>query len=193
MIVFAVEAPIEEFLARQGRVATPRPARCPVCRHPWVIFDGWWTRWTRRGRVDIHRVLCRGCGRSHSCWPDVLVGRRLDLAVVIGAALEASAAGLGAGRIDAHLGVPAATVRGWLRRFAVLAEGLTQRLLVVAADADPAARAPPPGPAVVVAVAAVGVAGAAMASLSGEAVDRWRFAVAVTAGGLLAPPTDVSP
>jgi hypothetical protein len=186
-MVFAVGVGLDEFFARRGRVATPRPERCPSCGHRWVIFDGWWTRQTRGGPVDIHRVLCTGvgCGRSHSCWPDVLVGRRVDLAVVIGAALEAKAAGWGHRRIGVRLGVPAATVRGWLRRFAAVADGLTRRLLVVAADADPAVRAPPAGPPLGVAVAAVGVAAAAMTSLSGEPVDRWNFAVRVTAGALL--------
>lgn len=115
----------------------------------------------------------------------MLVGRRVDLAVVIGAALEAKAAGLGHRRIGVRLGVPAATVRGWLRRFAVLAGGLTGRLLAVAADADPAVRAPPVGPPLAVAVAAVGLAAAAMSSLSGEPTDRWPFAVGVAAGALL--------
>jgi hypothetical protein len=186
-MVFAVEVGLDEFFARRGRVVTPRPERCPACRYPRVVFDGWWTRQTRRGPVDIHRVLCTaaGCGRSHSCWPDVLVGRRVDLAVVIGAALEAKAVGWGHRRIGVRLGVPATTVRGWLRRFATVADGLTRRLLEVAADADPAVRAPPAGPPLGVAVAAVGVAAAAMRSLSGEPVDLWRFAVRVAAGALL--------
>lgn len=184
-MVFAVEVSLDEFFARRGRVVTPRPERCPGCEHRRVTFDGWWTRQTRRGPVDIHRVLCAGCGGSHSCWPDVLVGRRVDLAGVIGAALEAKAAGVGHRRIGERLGVPAAAVRGWLRRFATLAGGLTGRLLAVAADANPAVRAPPSGSPVAVAVAAVAVAAGAMASLSGDPVDPWRFAVAVTAGGLL--------
>jgi hypothetical protein len=46
----------------------------------------------------------------------VLVGRRVDLAAVIDAALEVKAAGWGHRPIAARLGVPAATVRGWLRR-----------------------------------------------------------------------------
>lgn len=192
-MVFAVEASIDEFVACRGRVVTPRPECCGVCGHGWLTFDGWWTRQTRRGPVDIHRVLCAGCGRSHSCWPDVLVGRRVDLVVVIGAALEAKAAGWGHRRIADRLGVPAATVRGWLRRLAVCAGELTGRLLAVAADADPMVRSPPPGSPLAVAVAAVGVAAAAMSSLSGEPVDRWRFAVAVTGGGLLGLPTQAAP
>ena len=192
LMVFAVGVGLDEFLAVRGRVATPRPRRCPACGHGRVTFDGWWTRQTRRGPVDIHRVLCAGCGRSHSCWPDVLVGGRVDAVAAIGAALEAKAAGWGHRRIAGWLGVPAATVRGWLRRFVVGAEGLTRRLVALAADADPAVRAPPAGSPVAVAVAAVGLAAAAMARLSGEPIAGWRLVVAVTGGLLLAPPTQAA-
>jgi hypothetical protein len=44
-------------------------------------------------------------------------GPPVDLVEAIGAALLASAAGLGHRRIAAALGRPATTVRGWLRRF----------------------------------------------------------------------------
>jgi hypothetical protein len=147
--------------------------------------------------VDIHRVLCEprggGCGKSHSCWPDLLVGRRIDLAEVIGEALEAKAAGSGHRRIASGLGIPAGTVRGWLRRFALIASGLTARLITVAAAADPVVRAPPEGDPFAVAVAWVGLAAAAMASLSGEPVDQWPFAVMVSCGGLLGLPAEVAP
>ncbi len=103
------------------------------------------------------------------------------------------AAGWGHRRIAGRLGVPAATVRGWLRRFAALADTVAGRLLAVAADADPSVRAPPAGPRLVVAVGAVEVAAAALARLSGEPLDRWRFAVAVTGGRLLAAPTRTAP
>lgn len=194
LIVFVVEVSVDAFVAVRGRVQTPRPERCPACGHGWVIFDGWRSRQTRRGPVDIHRVLCtsEACGRSHSCWPDVLVGRRVDLAELIGAALEAKVAGGDQGtnrQIGDRLGVPAATVRGWVRRFAVVAEGLTVQLLAVAADADPMVRGPPPGSDSRVAVAMVETVAGAIARLSGEPVNRWRFAVKVTAGGLLDLPT----
>ncbi|MGH8887900.1 MAG: hypothetical protein ACRDYX_22595 [Egibacteraceae bacterium] len=103
LIVFAVEVGVDELLAARGRVDTPRPERCPGCGHGWLTFAGWWTKRARRGPVDIHRVLCPrksgGCGKSHSCWPDLLVGRRIDLAEVIGAGLEAKASGSGHRRI----------------------------------------------------------------------------------------------
>lgn len=52
------------------------------------------------------------CGATHSLWPDVLVGRRMDLAELIGAALAAAADGAGHRLIATRLGLPAATVRG---------------------------------------------------------------------------------
>lgn len=195
LIVFAVEVGVDELLALRGRVDTPRPERCPGCGHGRLTFAGWWPKRTRRGRVDIHRVLCmnKACGKSHSCWPDLLVGRRIDLAQVIGEALEAKAAGSGHRKIAGGLGIPKDTVRGWLRRFALIAPRLTARLIEVAAAADPAVRAPPEGDPFTVAVAWVGIAAAALASLSGEPVDRWPFAVMVCAGGLLALPAEAAP
>jgi hypothetical protein len=48
--------------------------------------------------------------------------RRRDEVAVIGAAIEAKAAGAGHRAIAERLGVPKDTVRGWLRRFAARAE-----------------------------------------------------------------------
>jgi hypothetical protein len=176
-IVVAVAEPIEEFVAR--------PARCPVCAHDRLSFAGWWPRQTRRGRVDIHRVRCAGCQATHSLWPDVLVAWRVDLAELIGRGLELAAGGLGHRRVAALLGMPEATVRGWLRRSRRLAGGLAGRLLAVAATADPALRAPPVLPGLVLLVAAVGRTAAAVGRLVGEPVCGWRYAVLVTGGQLL--------
>lgn len=77
----------------------------------------------------------------------MLVGRRIDLAQVIGEALQAKAAGSGHRRIAGWLGIPQSTVRGWLRRFALVAPRLTGRLIAAAAAADPVVRAPPAGDA----------------------------------------------
>ena len=104
--------PVERFLAARGRVPTPRPERCPRCPPAPMAFAGWWTRPTRHGPVDIHQVACTRCGATHSLWPDVLVGRRMDLAELIGAALAAAADGVGHRLIATRLGLPAATVRG---------------------------------------------------------------------------------
>jgi hypothetical protein len=58
-----------------------------------------------------------GCLVTHVLLPVTVLLRRADAAVVIGAALTARAAGLGHRRIAVWLGVPAGTVRGWLRRW----------------------------------------------------------------------------
>lgn len=63
------------------------------------------------------RARCRGCAGTHVLLPEVMLLRRQDEVAVIGAAIAAHVGGLGCRRIAARLGVPADTVRGWLRRF----------------------------------------------------------------------------
>jgi hypothetical protein len=55
---------------------------------------------------------------SHVLLPVFALLRRADLVEVIGAALSAKAAGVGARTIAVGLGRPVETVRGWLRSFA---------------------------------------------------------------------------
>ena len=187
-IVFVLDVAVDVWLEAGGRVEVARPLACPACGHHRVIFDGTYRRQTRRGRVAIQRVWCtdEGCQqRSHSLLPDVLVSGRVDLASVIGWALEAKTAGVGHRTIGEQLGVPAATVRGWLRRAAERGGQLTGRLLARAAAADPSVRAPPDGGPIVTLVVAAQLAARAWSSLSGEPVETWRFAVAVAGGRLV--------
>ena len=139
--------------------------------------------------MAIQRVLCANDAsceqQSHSLLPDVLVSRRVDLASVIGWALEAKAAGVGHRPIAGQLGVPAATVRGWLRRAAATGGQVAVRLLKVAREADPAGRDPPGGGGIAMLVGTAAAAAQAWSGLSDEPVEVWRFAVAHTAGRLL--------
>jgi len=119
--------------------------------------------------------------------PQVWLWRRADAALVIGAALEANAAGAGHRSIATRLGRPACTVRGWLRRFAARAEqaraGFTRLLLALDPVAGPLTpRACPVGDAVEV----IGRAGAAVV-LRLSPMAPWEFAARVTGGRLLAP------
>jgi hypothetical protein len=75
---------------------------------------------TARLRPD--RARCRSCRRTHILLPAWCAPRRADAIEVIGAAAAAALAGAGSARIGADLGVPAATVRGWLRRLRCRAE-----------------------------------------------------------------------
>ena len=122
---------------------------CPCCEGrlaPWgharkrVIFGP-----GRRGRVvRPRRSRCRGCRVTHVLLAVGMLARRPDEAQVIGAALAAAARGQGHRRIARVLGVPADTVRGWLRRFAGLAghvrEAFTGVAAAVSADPVPLAR-----------------------------------------------------
>ena len=105
--------------------------------------------------------------------------------MVIGAALVANVAGVGHRRIAERLGLPVATVRGWLRRFrfraATIAAFFTQWALVLAPGSDPPA---PTSSAVGDAVEAVGMATRAAVRRFGPG-PVWERAGRLTGGGLL--------
>lgn len=132
----------------------------------------------RRGR-------CSGCAVTHVLISDDCLLRRRDLVEVIGAALVAKAAGIGHRRVAIVLGVPASTVRGWFRRFAVNAEAIRVWFTVLAHDLDPMLAAlAPTATASGDAVEAMGVAARAM-SLRLGLVAPWRFVSAASRGRLL--------
>ncbi len=111
--------------------------------------------------------------------------RRRDLAEVIGAALAAKATGVGHRRAAVLVGVPASTVRGWLRRFALNAEAIRVWFTVLAHGLDPmlaplAATATPFGDA----VEAIAVAARA-ASLRLAPMAPWSLASSASRGRLL--------
>ncbi len=164
--------------------------RCPDC-------DGRLARWGRARtrtvrladgevRVQPRRARCVGCGRTHVLLPDALLWRRRDGVEVIGAALVAHAAGAGHRTIAAALGLPAATVRGWLRRFrsraVSVAAFFTRWALSLAPGSDPPE---PTGDAVRDAIEAVGVATRAVVVRFGLA-GPWPTAARLSGGGLLA-------
>ena len=96
---------------------------CPSCRagrlRPWgsgrervIRLHG-----GARQRVRPRRGRCGSCRATHVLLPSWMAPRRADAAGVIARAAVASALhGTGSGRLGQELGVPAATVRGWLRR-----------------------------------------------------------------------------
>ena len=119
---------------------------CPSCRtgqlKPWGhgrervirLLNG------APARLRPQRARCGSCGRTHIV-PSWCALRRADAVQVIGAAAALALAGAGSARIGAVLGVPAATVRGWLRRLRSRAEDMRQdamhQLGFIAGLADP--------------------------------------------------------
>jgi hypothetical protein len=122
--------------------------------------------------------------------PAWCLARRADAVEVIGAALEAAAGGSGHRKIARLLGRAAATVRGWLRRFAGRAEPVRVFFTVLLARTGPDP-VMPGGAAGPVAAAVSAIAGAAVAVAArwphlGE-VPVWVAASAASGGLLLAP------
>ena len=95
---------------------------CPSCGG---VLGGRGNALERRVRVlegpDValipRRSRCRGCGGTHVLLPAWCMSRRADAAAVIGAALEAAAAG------DGHLGRLALSGQLYLRYFMLRAAG----------------------------------------------------------------------
>jgi hypothetical protein len=146
-------------------------------------------------RVRLRRGICSksnidGCGHSHVLLPRLLLGRRLDEVGLIWSALVARAGGWGWRKIAELAGRPAATVRGWLARFADRAEAIRhgfaelERLLAEGGGMD---RLVPAGGPLPDAVAQVGACLAALRRSRGEAVLAVSAAqvVAVLSGGWL--------
>ena len=99
--------------------------------------------------------------------------------------MAAKATGAGHRLVASMVGVPASTVRGWLRRFATSAEAVRVWFTVLAHGLDPMLDpVTPTGTPVGDAVEAIAVAARA-ASLRLGLVEPWRFAVAASRGRLL--------
>jgi hypothetical protein len=168
---------------------------CPDCRgvlRPW----GWARPRGVHGVAGVlrpRRARCGGCLVTHVLLPVTVLLRRAYAVEVIGAALMARAGGSGHRPIAAALGVPAATVRGWLRVMAARLESTRLRLLAVACRAGVDQRVPTalgcPWRDV---LAALGAATAAVTGRFGGfgvlgPVTAWQVASACSAGRLLAP------
>jgi hypothetical protein len=115
--------------------------------------------------------------------------RRADAVAVVGAALAAKAAGMGARPIAAVVDRPLGTVRGWLARFGGRVEAVrgwfVRLLCAVAVDPVPPESA---GSGWADALAAITAAAAAvMDRFAVATVTVWQIACAASRGRLLAP------
>jgi hypothetical protein len=140
----------------------------------------------RRGR-------CASCLVTQVLLPDFCLARRRDRVEVIGSAVAAKVSGKGHRRIATEIGVPAGTVRGWLRRFGSVAERLRAHFTSWAYRLDPL-QGPigPAGSALADALEAIGTAARA-ATLRFGARPPWGWAAAMSGGWLLATRVDLWP
>jgi len=174
-----------ENALRDGLVGCPRTG-CGGLLRCW----GWARERAVRGVgvVRPRRGRCAGCLGTQVLLPASVLLRRADAVTVIGAALLAKAQGSGHRRIARGLGLPASTVRGWLRRIGVVAG----RVLAVlaAAAAELGVEFIPPAPTVGPLAAVVELVGALARGVARRlrgSSSPWRLAAVITGGRLLAP------
>jgi Helix-turn-helix domain/Domain of unknown function (DUF6431) len=162
---------------------------CPSCRGvlgPWGHARERVLRCRAGDRLlRPRRARCRGCLGTHVLLPDLAFSRRQDEVSVIGAAIEAKAAGEGFRRIAARLGAYPETVRGWLRRFAERAGQIWAHFTRCAVALDPELGAMlPAGSEVADALEAIAVAARAWVLRFGPA-EPWQIASRLSVGMLL--------
>ena len=135
--------------------------------------------------VRPRRGRCRDCGVTQVLLPDAALGRRVDTVAVIGRGLLVAAGGAGHRAVAVAVSRPASTVRGWLRRFRLVAARVAAHFTAWACALDPnLAAVAPTGSAAGDAVEAIGVAARA-ASLRLGPRSGWSWASVLTAGRLL--------
>jgi Domain of unknown function (DUF6431) len=161
---------------------------CPLCRgrlRPWGRARDRVLRCAAGVRsLRPRRARCRECGATHVLLPDLCLLRRRDGVAVIGAAIEAKAAGAGHRGIAGRLGVPKDTVRGWLRRFAARAEQVRAHFTRWAFALDPElSRVVSAGGVFADALEAIAIAARAWVLRFGPG-EAWQLA-SVLAGGVL--------
>jgi len=144
-----------------------------------------------RGRSETHtprRVRCRRCARTQVLASTRSYPRRPDTVETVGAVLLAAVGGLGHRRVAEQVGLPATTVRGWLRRARVNSEAVRVDATVAVHAFDPlAGPLAPTGSALGDMLDAVGRAVAAAIARLGPVAAPWQYAVALTNAAILAP------
>ena len=168
--------------------------RCPSCSsgrlRPWgyarcrVVRGLRGTRWTVRPR----RGRCPVCAATQVLLPAELVPRHADTVQVVVSGLLAAQSGAGHRRIAADLGVPADTVRTWLRRVTARAGWLYREAVRWAHDLDPLLPAiQPTGSVLGDALSAIGHAVMAVRLRLGSTATAWQLIGRITGGRLLTP------
>ena len=167
---------------------------CPACSgrlRPWGYARVRSVRLTSGGTRSWRprRACCADCGSTQVLLPASCLPRRHDEVTTIGFALQANAAGHGHRRIASSLGVPADTVRGWLRAANTRAEELRCLATRFLPRLDPC-MGPifPQGSALADALEALGLAAAASVRRLGYTAPPWQIIAAMTRGRLLTGP-----
>ena len=192
-IVWPCTLSVEAYAAAGREVEVPR-AHCPSCFEPMMFWSGY-SRFVRHEggahKIWIPRGACAQCGGTHALLPAFVAIKRLDSIETIGAALEPVVSGEdGVRPVSERLGVPHATVRGWVRSFGRRAASLALSFAALAVELGGEALTPLPDPRRH-ALAAMAAAWRAVTGLPGWlAAGPWRFCSSVCGGTLVATNTN---
>jgi hypothetical protein len=148
LIVGVPPREVEPMLAAGRGPGRPAGARCPDCDG---LLHGSWRGYLRNVRLGrrvvrlkIARTVCGRCRRTHALLPSICVPRRLDGAPSLYLALALAARGRGHRPIALRLGLPATTVREWLRALRRGAPAQAARLWALAGELGHRSGRPPP-------------------------------------------------
>lgn len=167
---------------------------CPSCSsgrlRPWGFARSRVLRGLHGARRTVRprRARCAACGATHVFVAADVAPRHADTLEVVVTALMAAHAGAGHRRIAAELGVPAGTVRSWLRRVRARAEWLRVEATRWAHSLDPEQPTiQPGGSALGDALSALGHAVIATRLRVGTAATPWQIIGRITRGRLVTP------
>lgn len=124
-----------------------RPAACPDCDHPHLIFWGKRPRFAadrnKSHRVFVRRVYCRGCGKTHTVLPAFLPANQAYLVdTVLLVLISVFVDGKGSGKVAKQLSIARSTVRRWVLKFKASAAHHYRRLLFLKHSLMPHAPSP---------------------------------------------------
>jgi hypothetical protein len=163
---------------------------CPGQLRRWGFARTRSLRSSGGGRVWLRprRVRCASCRVTHVLLPALAPPHRAYTIDLVGQALLASACGQGHRTIGADLGVPADTVRDWIRRVKARAEWLRVQGTIEAHMLDPMLPwIVPAGSALADALSALATAAAASVRRLGPTAPPWQLIAMIARGQLLAP------
>lgn len=192
-IVWPCGLSVDAYAAAGRGVDAPRPD-CPDCFAPMTMWSGYERYVREAGRcapIFLHRARCSACRVSHVLLPAFALPGRLDVADTIGALITAVVTRPSGVRPAARAAeVPHTTARGWCRRFARRAGELAVSFAAVCVELRGEVLTPS-SDRVLDALVAIGAAFDAACELVGWAsLGVWRFASAVSGGGLIATNTN---
>lgn len=137
-IVLPTVLDVDAYVAAGRQVEMDRP-KCPGCTKAMRSW-GWYKRDVRVSvdvvhRLEVRRVRCCICERSHGLLPDFVTWGPLDAVEAIGPAIETMCSGAGVRGVARALGLGRTTVRDWRRRLArragLLAMGFCRYIVAV--------------------------------------------------------------